>query len=93
MSDVAHPAPRWDPGARYRSSTLRPAEVEHLAGRLVRGPATRTAVFDRPVWRADLGHGGVATAVGTVVAAYRRGVVDTSGLIRAVGRALGRTDR
>jgi hypothetical protein len=92
MSDAAH-LPRWDPGARYRAPMLRPTEVEHLAGRLVRGPAVRTAVFDRPVWRADLGHGGVATAVGTVVAAYRRGVVDTSGLVRAVGRVLGRPGR
>jgi hypothetical protein len=90
MSDAAHPAPRWDPGARYRSSALRPVEVPHLAGRLVRGPAERTAVFDRPVWRADVCRGGVATAVGSVIAAYRRGVVDTSGLVRAVGRALGR---
>jgi hypothetical protein len=83
MSDAAH-LPRWDPGARYRAPMLRPTEVEHLAGRLVRGPAVRTAVFDRPVWRADLGHGGVA---------YRRGVVDTSGLVRAVGRVLGRPGR
>jgi hypothetical protein len=93
MSDAAHPAPRWDPGARYRTSTLRTADAPRLAGRLVRGPAVRTAVFDRPVWRADLGHGGVATAVGSIVAAYRRGAVDTSGLVRAVGRALGGTHR
>lgn len=96
MSDDAR-TQRWDPGARYRPSVLAPTghlagagePTVHLAGRLRRGPAVRTAVFDRPVWRADVGHAGLATALGAVVAAYRRGVVDTSGMTRAVGRVLG----
>ncbi|SKC71149.1 hypothetical protein [Krasilnikoviella flava] len=58
---------RWDPGARYRPSvlaglpSLKPAlkpapaapvpQAHRLAGRLRRGPAARTAVFDRDLWR------------------------------------------
>ncbi|MEL7974996.1 hypothetical protein AAG589_03970 [Isoptericola sp. F-RaC21] len=80
---------RWDPGARYRPSvlaglpSLRPAPASpptpstlstaaprRLAGRLRRGPATRTAVFDRDLWR-PVQHA-------------------TTGLVRVVGRALGR---
>jgi len=88
---------RWDPGARYRASLLAPAARRgadeaipaRATGRLHRGPARRTAVFDRDVWRADLGDGGPVVALGAAVAAYRRGAVGTSGLLRAVGRALG----
>ncbi|MFC7878615.1 hypothetical protein [Isoptericola sp. NPDC057391] len=77
------PHPRWDPGARYRPSvlaglpSLRPAAAapptpspHRLAGRLRRGPAVRTAVFDRDLWR-PVQH-------------------VTTGLVRVVGRALGR---
>lgn len=76
------PHQRWDPGARYRPSvlaglpSLRPAPAAParatslLAGRLRRGPATRTAVFDRDLWR-PVQH-------------------VTTGLVRVVGRALGR---
>ncbi|MFD6178064.1 MULTISPECIES: hypothetical protein [unclassified Isoptericola] len=85
---------RWDPGARYRPSvlaglpSLRPAAVApaptaastsstsstsstpRLAGRLRPRPLTRTAVFDRDLWR-PVQH-------------------VTTGLVRVVGRALGR---
>ncbi|MFC8599371.1 hypothetical protein [Isoptericola sp. NPDC057191] len=55
------PDQRWDPGARYRSSVLAglpslkptpaaPSPQPRLAGRLHRGPARRTAVFDRDLW-------------------------------------------
>lgn len=76
------PHPRWDPGARYRPSvlaglpSLKPAPTapapatSRLAGRLRRGPATRTAVFDRDLWH-PVQH-------------------VTTGLVRVVGRALGR---
>ncbi|MFI2102390.1 hypothetical protein ACH436_03805 [Isoptericola sp. NPDC019693] len=90
------PHPRWDPGARYRPSALaglpspRPAALvpgtaqattprgassadasaPRLTGRLRRGPAARTAVFDRDLWR-PVQH-------------------VTTGLVRVVGRALGR---
>jgi len=76
------PHQRWDPGARYRPSalaglpSLEPAPVAPtvattcLAGRLRRGPVTRTAVFDRDLWR-PVQH-------------------VTTGLVRVVGRALGR---
>lgn len=82
------PHPRWDPGARYRPSvlaglpSLKPAAVapapkassapsgHRLAGRLRRGPLTRTAVFDRDLWH-PVQH-------------------VTTGLVRVVGRALGR---
>ncbi|WP_402465426.1 hypothetical protein [Isoptericola aurantiacus] len=92
MADDARPAHRWDPGARYRPSRLAVAArsdpaTSALTGRLRRGPADRTAVFDRPVWR-PVGAAGTRTALGAVLGAYRRGVVDTSGLVRAVGRVL-----
>ena len=75
------PDQRWDPGARYRPSVLAglpslkpapaaPAPPYRLAGRLRRGPVTRTAVFDRDLWR-PVQHA-------------------TTGLVRVVGRALGR---
>ncbi|HWV79730.1 MAG TPA: hypothetical protein VN027_20650 [Isoptericola sp.] len=75
------PHQRWDPGARYRPSVLAgmpslkpapsaPAPPHRLAGRLHRGPVTRTAVFDRDLWR-PVQH-------------------VTTGLVRVVGRALGR---
>lgn len=78
------PHQRWDPGARYRPSALAglpslkpvPAaptaipSAHRLAGRLRRGPLTRTAVFDRDLWR-PVQH-------------------VTTGLVRVVGRALGR---
>jgi len=82
------PHQRWDPGARYRPSvlaglpSLRPAAVvpaptapstsstSRLAGRLRPRPLTRTAVFDRDLWR-PVQH-------------------VTTGLVRVVGRALGR---
>jgi len=57
MHDDARERPdlRWDPGARYRPSVLAGAKVTDVAprltGRLHRGPATRTAVFDRDLWR------------------------------------------
>ncbi|GAA1735937.1 hypothetical protein GCM10009809_33900 [Isoptericola hypogeus] len=104
MSDDgdARPDLRWDPGARYRPSVLaarRPAPVSsgaslptppRLAGRLRRGPVRRTAVFDREVWRVDVrgARPGLADALAASAARYRRGALDTTGLVRAVGRAL-----
>jgi hypothetical protein len=90
------PDQRWDPGARYRAPmSARPratatATVQPLAGRLRRGPARRTAVFDRDVWRpATAGvRPQVAEALSLAADRYRRGAVSTSGLVRAVGHAL-----
>jgi hypothetical protein len=66
-----------------------------LPGRLFRGPATRRPVFERPVWtpassyrRApDLTARSAAELV-DAVERYRRGALDTTGLVRAVGHAL-----
>jgi hypothetical protein len=70
------PETRWDPGARYRPSVLvglpapAPSPGPRLTGRLRPRPLTRTAVFDRDLWR-PVQH-------------------VTTGLVRVVGRALGR---
>lgn len=66
------------------------AAVEPLAGRLRRGPARRTAVFDRDVWRPETAgvRPHVAEALTVAAERYRRGAVSTSGLVRAVGHAL-----
>ena len=98
----AHPTQRgdlrWDPGARYRPSVLAgrvtssqaPAPTARLTGRLRRGPVRRTAVFDRALWSRGRGgvRPGVAEAVAVAAARYRHGALDTTGLVRAVGRAL-----
>lgn len=90
----AHPAPRWNPGARYRPSALAglpplEVDVEPLPGRLFRGPARRTAVFDRDLWQGNrAGHGHVADALAAAAQRYRTGGLDTSGLVRAVAHAL-----
>jgi hypothetical protein len=101
MLDDDRPQQRWDPGARYRPSALAgPPETsadapvsqdEHLPGRLFRGPARRTAVFDRSVWRsrsASPARRAAADALVSALECYRAGALDTSGLVRAVGRAL-----
>ncbi|PRZ04488.1 hypothetical protein BCE75_11031 [Isoptericola sp. CG 20/1183] len=90
------PDQRWNPGARYRGPmparrpTSAAADVQPLVGRLRRGPARRTAVFDRDVWRpATAGvRPQVAEALSAAAERYRRGAVSTSGLVRAVGHAL-----
>ncbi|WP_277210323.1 hypothetical protein [Isoptericola croceus] len=91
-----HPDQRWNPGARYRGpmparqKATATATVPPVSGRLRRGPARRTAVFDRDVWRPELA--GVRPQVAEALAAaadrYRRGAVSTTGLVRAVGHAL-----
>ncbi len=60
-------------------------------GRLVRGPARRTAVFDRSVWQNPGGQPHrrrAGEALASALECYRTGALDTSGLVRAVGRAL-----
>jgi hypothetical protein len=71
------PAPRWDPGARYRPSLL--ARTRGLPGRASRGPGVRTSVRDRDAR---------ATAVSGAAERYRRGLLDTSGPAQAVGQVL-----
>lgn len=101
--DDDRPQRRWDPGVRYRPSVLAglpkrdaastaPDHLpDHLPGRLFRGPARRTAVFDRSVWRtrdASPARRGAGDALAGALERYRAGALDTSGLVRAVGRAL-----
>ncbi|WP_407317840.1 hypothetical protein UQW22_14715 [Isoptericola halotolerans] len=88
------PDQRWNPGARYRAAMparrQATATTPPLAGRLRRGPARRTAVFDRDVWRPETAgvRPQVAEALSAAADRYRRGAVSTSGLVRAVGHAL-----
>jgi hypothetical protein len=57
----------------------------HLPGRLFRGPARRTAVFDRQVWSPGPAR---RAQLADAVERYRQGAIDTAGLVRAVGHAL-----
>ncbi|PUB26190.1 hypothetical protein C8K30_106279 [Promicromonospora sp. AC04] len=62
-----------------------------LAGRLFRGPARRTAVFEREIWhpvaRSSRPSRDVSEALVAAVERYRQGSISTSGLVRAIGRA------
>jgi hypothetical protein len=62
-----------------------------LAGRLFRGPARRTAVFEREIWypgtRTSHVPRDVSEALVAAVERYRKGSISTSGLVRAIGRA------
>lgn len=62
-----------------------------LAGRLFRGPARRTAVFEREIWHPSARSSRVPRDVGEALVAaverYRKGSLSTSGLVRAIGRA------
>ncbi|MFJ3406905.1 hypothetical protein [Promicromonospora sp. NPDC090134] len=62
-----------------------------LAGRLFRGPARRTAVFEREIWYPSARSSRVPSDVGEALAAaverYRKGSISTSGLVRAIGSA------
>lgn len=62
-----------------------------LAGRLFRGPARRTAVFERDIWypvtRSSHMPRDVSEALVAAVERYRKGSISTSGLVRAIGRA------
>jgi hypothetical protein len=62
-----------------------------LAGRLFRGPARRTAVFEREIWhpvsRSYHVPRDVSEALVAAVERYRKGSISTSGLVRAIGRA------
>lgn len=62
-----------------------------LAGRLFRGPARRTAVFEREIWhpvtRSSYVPRDVSEALVAAVERYRKGSISTSGLVRAIGRA------
>lgn len=82
-------APHGAAGRPAVPAVVRPAAHAPLPGRLYRGPARRTAVFDRDVWRAlpDPPRP-VAEALARAVERYRAGAIDTTGLVRAVGHAL-----
>lgn len=62
-----------------------------LAGRLFRGPARRTAVFEREIWYPATRSSRVPSDVGEALVAaverYRKGSISTSGLVRAIGSA------
>jgi hypothetical protein len=62
-----------------------------LAGRLFRGPARRTGVFEREIWhpvtRSSYVPRDVSEALVAAVERYRKGSISTSGLVRAIGRA------
>lgn len=62
-----------------------------LAGRLYRGPARRTGVFEREIWYPVAQSSRVPRDVGEALIAaverYRKGSISTSGLVRAIGRA------
>ncbi len=59
-----------------------------LAGRLFRGPARRTSVFEREIWHPAAPSSRVPSDVGEALAAaverYRKGSISTSGLVRAI---------
>lgn len=59
-----------------------------LAGRLFRGPARRTAVFEREIWYPTAPSSRIPSDVGEALAAaverYRKGSISTSGLVRAI---------
>lgn len=67
---------------------LPPVPGPPLAGRLFRGPARRTAVFDREIWRPEPRSSRVPRDVGDAllraVERYRTGSISTSGLVRAI---------
>jgi len=62
-----------------------------LAGRLYRGPARRTGVFEREIWypaaRSSRVPRDVSDALIRAVERYRTGSISTSGLVRAIGQA------
>ncbi|MFD2024784.1 hypothetical protein [Promicromonospora aerolata] len=62
-----------------------------LAGRLFRGPARRTGVFEREIWYPVTPSSrvprDVSEALVAAVERYRKGSISTSGLVRAIGRA------
>lgn len=63
-----------------------------LSGRLFRGPARRTAVFEREIWhpvpaRSPRTSHDIGEALLVAVERYRRGSISTTGLVRAIGRA------
>jgi len=68
-----------------------PVQPPALAGRLFRGPARRTAVFEREIWypvaRSSRAPRDVSEALVAAVERYRKGSISTSGLVRAIGRA------
>jgi len=65
--------------------------TQPLAGRLFRGPARRTAVFEREIWYPATRSSRVPSDVGEALVAaverYRKGSISTSGLVRAIGSA------
>jgi hypothetical protein len=63
-----------------------------LAGRLFRGPARRTGVFEREIWYPQAARSSrvprdVSDALVRAVERYRMGSISTSGLVQAIGRA------
>ncbi|WP_125775934.1 hypothetical protein [Antribacter gilvus] len=63
-----------------------------LAGRLYRGPARRVHVFDREIWsaaaRSNRTPRDISEALTAAVERYRKGAINTTGLVRAIGHAL-----
>lgn len=68
------------------------ARVVGPTGRLRRGPARRTRVFDRDIWRGSARSArdarDLTEALTEAVHRYRQGAIDTTGLVRAIGHAL-----
>lgn len=99
MADVPQAAPVPAPPAPVPAPPAPPAlpaagpvpAPPPLAGRLFRGPARRTAVFERAIWypatRSSHVPRDVSEALVAAVERYRKGSISTSGLVRAIGRA------
>ncbi|MEU4364870.1 hypothetical protein [Promicromonospora sp. NPDC023987] len=89
------PAPQAPPaghGAAAGATVHAPVPAPPaLAGRLYRGPARRTGVFEREIWYPVAQSSRVPRDVGEALIAaverYRKGSISTSGLVRAIGRA------
>lgn len=85
----AAPAPAAGPSVH--GPVPPPPPPPPLAGRLYRGPAKRTAVFEREIWhpvaRSPRGSREVSEALIAAVERYRKGSISTSGLVRAIGSA------
>ncbi|GAA4711178.1 hypothetical protein APR04_000850 [Promicromonospora umidemergens] len=88
----APPAPPTAHGAVVGGAVPGPVPAPPaLAGRLYRGPARRTGVFEREIWYPVAQSSRVPREVGEALVAaverYRKGSISTSGLVRAIGKA------
>jgi hypothetical protein len=80
------------PPASAHPLPAHPAGPPRLAGRLYRGPARRTGVFEREIWYPQAARSSrvprdVSDALVRAVERYRMGSISTSGLVRAIGKA------